>query len=187
MVLKLKGVKIMNINNKNDTKEKNEILDGAFRNIDYISPTCVNKSNPKFLEINDIKYGGLLIVNYNREYHELILKNLIETNVNVNISIFYEKKNTNKAIKELTYYIGHTGADIKDNYNKNREDINLIAFTHNDAEYIRKEIQINNEELYNIYIYVEIYSKEEKELEYLLNKVEGMAQSKGMRYKKSIF
>ena len=35
-------------------------------------------------------YGGLIIVNYYREQEELILKSLIETNINMNISIFYE-------------------------------------------------------------------------------------------------
>ena len=168
-------------------KEERELEKGNFKDIDYISPSYIDKRNPKYIEIDGIKYSGLLIINYNREQNELILKNLIDINININISMFYEKKDNFKAIRELTFYIGNSGAEIKENINKNREDIELISFTHNDAQYIRKEMQINNEELYNIYIYIELYSEEEKELEYLLNKVEGIIQSQGMQTRRAYF
>ena len=172
---------------KNNQKEITELEKGKFKDIDYISASYIDKRNPKYIEIDGIKYSGLLIINYNREQDELILKNLIDININVNISIFYEKKDSFKVIRELTYYIGNSGAEIKENGRKNREDMELISFTHNDAQYIRKEMQINNEELYNIYIYIEIFSEEEKELEYLLNKVEGILQSQGMQTRRAYF
>lgn len=43
------------------------------------------------------------------------------------------------------------------NYSNNRQDIDLAAFTYNDAKYIRKEIQVNNQDLYYIYIYIYTY------------------------------
>ena len=61
---------------------------------------------------------------------------------------------------------------------KDRQDIDLAAFTYNDAKYIRKEIQVNNEELYYLYIYMNVFSKDKKELEYSLNKIEGLCQAK---------
>ncbi len=172
---------------KKQQKENIEIEKGNFKDIDYISPSYIDKRNPKYIEIDGIKYSGLLIINFNREQNELILKNLIDINININISIFYEKKDNFKVIRELTYYIGNSGAEIKENGKKNREDIELISFTHNDAQYIRKEIQINNEELYNIYVYIEVFSEDEKQLEYLLNKVEGIIQSQGMQTRRAYF
>lgn len=168
-------------------KEERELEKGNFKDIDYISPSYIDKRNPKYIEIDGIKYSGLLIINYNREQNELILKNLIDINININISMFYEKKDNFKAIRELTFYIGNSGAEIKENINKNREDIELISFTHNDAQYIRKEMQINNEDAYFLYIYLEIFSKDEKEQEYLLNKIEGILQSEGIQTKRANF
>ena len=131
-------------------------------------------------------YATLLCVNYFREQTDLILKTLIDSNININISIFYEKQDTYKTIKELTYYIGNIGVELKEN-DSNRQDMDIAAFSYNDAKYIRKEMQMNNEEMYYMYIYLTVFSKDKNEIDYLINKVEGLSESKGIRYKKSIF
>ena len=131
-------------------------------------------------------FSGLIISNYNREYQELILKNLIDSNINMNISIFYERQDTIKTIRDLTYHIGNVGVEIKES-NENRQDIDIAAFTYNDAKYIRKQMQVNNEDLYFLYIYIIIFSEDLKELKYLLNKVEGILQSNGLQSKKAYF
>lgn len=131
-------------------------------------------------------FSVILVTNYNREQSELILKSFIDTNININISIFYEKQDPYKTIRNLTYHIGNVGVDLKGK-NQNRQDIDIAAFTYNDAKYIRKEMQVNNEDLYFLYIYVSTFSTDEKELEYLLNKIEGILQSKGMQTIRAYF
>ena len=142
--------------------------------------------NPKYLEIDNLYYSSLLVVNYYREQTDLLLKNLIETNINMNISIFYEKQDSYKTIKDLTYHIGNVGVELKES-NQNRQDIDIASYTYNDARYIRKEMQVNNEDLYFLYIYIILYSEEIKELEYNLNKIEGITQSKGMQTRRANF
>ena len=184
-----KNKKIINkIKNKINNKEKNnkKINGGFFSEKDFISPTYINLKNPKYLEIDEYFYSGIIIVNYYREYNELILKSLIETNINMNISMFYEKQDTSKTIKELTYNIGNVGVELKQS-SENRQDIDIAAFTYNDAKYIRKEIQLNNEEIYFFYIYLNIFSKDKKELEYNLDKIEGILQSKGLQTRRTNF
>ena len=75
--------------------------------------------------------------------------------------MFYEKQDTYKTIKDLTYFIGNVGVDLKSG-NTNREDIDIAAFSYNDAKYIRKEMQVNNEELYFLYLYIIVISNNEK-------------------------
>lgn len=90
---KIKNNKIIKkINNKiinNKEKNNKKINSGFFSEKDFISPTYINLKNPKYLEIDEYFYSGIIIVNYYREYNELILKSLIETNINMNISLFY--------------------------------------------------------------------------------------------------
>ena len=127
-----------------------------------------------------------MIVNYSRENTELLLKSLIETNINMNISMFYEKVDTAKTLKDLTYNIGNVAVELKEG-NRNRQDIDIADFTYNDAKYLRKEIQINNEEIYFLYIYLNIFSEDKKELEYSMDKVEGILLSKGMQTRRANF
>ena len=175
------------IKNKTNKKEINEnFFEGIRNEIDKVAPAYINLQNPKYVEIDNLFYSGLIVVNYYREQTDIILKSLIETNINMNISIFYEKQDAFKTIKDLTYHIGNVGVELKES-NQNREDIDIAAFTYNDAKYIRKEIQVNNQDIYFLYIYINIYAEDIKKLEYYLNKVEGIAQSKGMQTRRANF
>ena len=171
-----------NILKKIFTKEsKNKFLEE-----NYICPAYINNQNPKYLEIDNMYYSGLIIVNYLREQQELILKTLIDTDINMNVSIFYEKQDKYKILKELTYNIGNVSADLKD-INNNRQDIDIAQYTYNDAKYIRKEMQINNQDMYYLYIYINIFSNSLKELEYNLNKIEGIIQGSGLQGRRANF
>ncbi|MFR8144206.1 MAG: VirB4 family type IV secretion system protein [Clostridia bacterium] len=177
--------KNMNFSKIKYLNEKNKIS-GSFSTKDYLSPSYINFSNPKYIEIDNLYYASLLIVNYYHEQNDLLLKSIVDSNINVYISIFYEKQDAYKVIKDLTYHIGNVGVDLKNNH-ENREDIEIAAFTYQDAKYIRREIQINNEDLYYLYIYLTIYAEDKKELEYMLNKVEAMTQSKGLQTRRAYF
>ena len=131
-------------------------------------------------------FSGIIIVNYYREYNEIILKKIIDTNINMNISIFYEKQDPYKAIKKLTYQISNVGVNLKEE-NDNSADIDIAEATYSDAKYIRRELQVNNEDLYFLYIYVNVYSMTIEEQEYLLNKVEGILQSIGLQTRRANF
>lgn len=131
-------------------------------------------------------YSGLLVVNYIREQDDLILKNIIDSNINLYLSMYYEKQDTYKVIKDLTYNIGNVKVDLE-KIGENRQDAEIAAFTYNDAKYIRKEMQINNEELYFLYMYLMIFSKNKDELEYNLTKIEGFLRSRGMQTKRAYF
>ena len=161
-------------------------IGGIFKKIDYISPSYINLNNPKYIEIDGLYYSNLIIVDYLREQNDLIFKNLIETNENVYMSIFYEKQDTYKVIKDLTYNIGNVSVDMERISNA-RQDAEIAAFTYNDAKYIRREMQINNEEMYFIYTYITVFERNKKELENKLNKIEGLIRSQGLISKKAYF
>lgn len=175
------------ITEKLKTKEKNKNnLQGIFTEKDFLSPSYINLNNPKFIEIDNLYYSNLIITNYYHEQNDLLLKTILDSNINMNISIFYEKQNPYKIVKDLTYHIGNVGVDLKTG-NENREDIEIAAFTYQDAKYIRREIQVNNEDIYFLYIYLNLYSENKKELEYLLNKIEGILQARGMQVRRAYF
>ena len=129
-------------------------------------------------------YSGLIIIDYYREYSDIILKSIINSNINMNLSIFYEKADRFKTIRELTYHIANVGVDLNKN---NREDIDIAKFSYDDARYIRREMQIKNEDLYYLYMYIELYSENIEELEYIISKVEGLLESNGIQTRRANF
>ena len=46
----------------------------------------------------------------------------------MNIAIFYEKQDSYKTIKDLTYHIGNVGVELKES-NQNRQDIEIASYT----------------------------------------------------------
>lgn len=125
-------------------------------------------------------------MDYYREQNDLIFKSLIDANININMSIFYEIMDSNKIIKDLTYNIGNVSVDLE-NSNKNRQDIDIVEFTYDDAKYIRKQLQLENEKFYYLYTYITVYSKDLKELKNNIEKIEGFLQSNGIKTKKAYF
>ena len=161
-------------------------MEGTIFEKDKISPAYINIQNPKYIEIDNTYYSGIMVVDYYREQTDIILKSIIESNINVNISIFYEKQDAYRVIKELTYHIGNVGLEVKNN-NENRQDIDIATSIYGDAKYIRKEMQINNEDMYYLYIYLLVYAEDKKELEYAISKIEGISQSKGLQTRRANF
>lgn len=146
----------------------------------------INLTNPQYIEIDKKYYSSLLIVNYSREFNELIFKNILESNEDILISIYLEKKNQYKIIKEISQNIGNTTIDLE-KINNSRIDIDIAKLSLQDAQYIRKEMQLNNEQLLYLNVYITTYANSKKELKNKINKIEEILQSSGMKSKKSLF
>ena len=65
------------------------------------------------MEIDGKYCSSLLVVDYSREQRDLIFKPLIDTNININMSILYEEQDPYKVVKDLTYNIGNTAVDLE--------------------------------------------------------------------------
>jgi len=145
--------------------------------------------NPKFIEIDNLYYSGLIVVNYYREQTDILLKTLIETNINMNISIFYEKQNSYKTIKDLTYHIGNVGVELKDK-NQNREavyfpflvELNSLAQKEIDAQEKREHtcLWIEKEDLKR----VQLFDNHRKMLECALEMIEKEQSGKNPQLRK---
>ena len=150
------------------------------------NPLYINLTNPQYIEIDGMFFSSLLIINYNRIFQELIFKNILETNENILISIYIEKNNQYKIIKEIAKNIGNTTVDLEKK-NNSRIDIDIAKSSLEDAKYIRKEMQLNNQQLLYFYTYITTYSKNKEELKNQINKIEEILQNSGLKSKKSYF
>lgn len=150
------------------------------------NPLYISLINPQCIEIDGMFFSSLLIINYNRIFQELIFKNILEINENILISIYVEKNNQYKIIKEIARNIGNTTVDLE-KINNSRIDIDIARSSLEDAKYIRKEMQLNNQQLLYFYTYITTYSKNKEELKNQINKIEEILQNSGLKCKKTYF
>lgn len=155
-------------------------------NILSVLPNEIDTTNPMFIKLDDKYVGSLIVINYNKEMEEIFLEKILSQEIDLQISIYYEKKNTGEIIKKLTYHIGNVGADIKIT-GSNQSDTDLMANTYDDAKYIRRQLQIEGDEFYYIYIYISAYSDSKENLECAIQKIESVANGIGLKTRRAIF
>lgn len=159
---------------------KTEILSNRkLSDLDKICSSYIDFKNPKYVEIDGIYYGSLLVINYAREMEALFLNKILSLDIDVQLSIFYDRKNSYEIIKELTYNIGNAGASIKTS-GENQQDIDILDNTYSDAKYIRKQLQVGEEDLFYLTIYIGTYAETQEQLEKNLQRIESISLGNGM-------
>ena len=169
----------MSLIKENSYQSSNIIASRKMTESDKICSSYIDFSNPKCVDIDGIYYASLLVINYSREMDKLFLNKLLSLDIDVQLSMFYDKKSTYEVIKELTYNIGSAGATIKTT-NENQQDIEIMGSTYNDAKFIRKQLQIGDEELFYLTLYIGTYADSLIELEQNLQRIESIAVSIGL-------
>lgn len=149
-----------------------------FRNsvVDTIMPSVVDNRNPSYLLIDGLYYSGVIIVDYPRIIEVGLLEKLLYLDSNMQFSMYLEKINSYDVIKKLTYHIGNVNTDMKMS-SGNKQDYEVLNITYNDAKEIRKELQINNEKIYNVYMYISIYEDSLDRLKESINKIQSILYS----------
>lgn len=174
------------INLKNGVCNINSIIKGSKNLSDIIAPSAISFKNPNYAMIDNTYISGLFVSNYVREQEIGWMSPLFNLDFDADISMFYEKLDSSSVIKELTYYIGNINTTIKV-VNKNQQDIDIIETSYEDAKYIRREMQINKEELYRLYIYISIFGDDIKDVNFNIHKLEGLCASMGLQTRRAIF
>ncbi len=169
----------MSFINHNTSMSTNILQDRTLREIDKICSSYICFANPKCVEIDGIYYASLLVMNYAREMEALFLDKILSLDIDVQIAMFYDKKNSYDVITELTYHIGSAGATMK-TAGQNQQDIDILGNTYSDAKYIRKQLQVGEEDLFYITLYIGTYANTLEELESNLQRMESMAISIGL-------
>lgn len=151
-----------------------------------IYPQKFDNTNPKYLKIDNKFVGNIVVTDYSREIQGLFLDRITSLEIDLQISIYYEKQPTSEIIKKITYSIGNTGAELKSS-SDNQTDTEVMSTAYSDAKEIRKQLQVSGEELYYFYIYISVYSDSEESLERDLQKIEGISSGIGLKTRRSIF
>ena len=151
-----------------------------------LAPTLIDTKNPNFIKFDNSFVTSVFVSNYNQEMEGGFLDKVFSSDIDFILSMFYSKRNSYEVVKELTSVIGNSGADIKFAGN-NQIDIDIMKGTLENAKFIKKKIKNENDELYDLNIYLLVYGETLEELNANLRKIEGLILSAGLTMRKGIF
>lgn len=135
-----------------------------------ILPNYINNSDFRYITLDNIIITSLILVDYPKSAGFIQIVESLPKDIDYDFSVHIKKQNTKEVLKEITQNILISSTELK-TVNKNQIDIDIISKTKEDALQIRRDIQINNEEIYNVYAYVTIYTNIENGKDYLLGKL----------------
>lgn len=78
---------------------------GIDNNVYEIYPSYFDTRNPNYMIFDNKYVSGLIVINYNKEMEKTFLEKLLSLEIDLQLSVFYEKQNTAEMVKKLTYHI----------------------------------------------------------------------------------
>jgi len=140
-------------------------------------PGYIDNTNFRYLNLDGKYIATICIVKYPKKGCFLDFMQALPKDIEFDMGIFIKKQDTSKILKEITYNISNSKAELK-TANNNQIDVDLLDKVTNDAKRLRYEIQINNEEVYNIYLYISIKSYNKDNVIYTINRFRSVLYSK---------
>ena len=131
------------------------VRNGMCDSFDIFLPSAIDVTNKEYLYVDGTYINSLVITGYPNKVKANWLSSIINFGEGVDLSIHIKKLDKSKVITDLTYNIGAASVNEKE-AGENRRDIDEIRSAKQDARYMREEIAINNQELYNIFILIKI-------------------------------
>ena len=130
--------------------------------MNYIYPNSIDNKNFKYILLDNKYIATICIHGYPNFLAFTEIFKLLENVAYDEIVFSIHKQDTNKILKDLSNNIFKNEAE-KNLISKEQIDVDILNKTSIDAKNLRYEIQINNEEIYKVYLYILIkaYNKDE--------------------------
>lgn len=141
-------------------------------------PECIDTRNIEYIYIDGVYIASLIIVEYPKKL-EFLNEILPETIKYVN-TVILKKEDIHKILRELSYNLSSSKASYKD-MSENRLDYDNTEKYNNDMLNLRKDIQINLEEIYKAYNIITIKALSKEELATNINVIREKLYSKNFK------
>ncbi len=110
----------------------------------------------------------------------IFLDEILPKNIKYISKMYIIKEDVRSVLKALSYNLASSKVEVKD-ISKNRVDFDILNKSTEDMINLRKEIQLNNEEVYKVYHFVTVTSDTIEELRDNINKIRNILYSKNIK------
>lgn len=145
--------------------------------MEEILPDIIEDNSYKYLMVDNKYICSIYIKQYPKESGFLEIIDSIPKDVEYDISIYIQKQDTYDVLKKISYQISNLRSELKDT-RKNQLDLDIMEITTKDAKNLRREIQINNEEIFKINFQITFFHKDLEKLFTLVKDFQNRLYSK---------
>lgn len=145
--------------------------------MEEILPDIIEDDSYKYLMVDNKYICSIYIKQYPKESGFLEIIDSIPKDVEYDISIYIQKQDTYDVLKKISYQISNLRSELKDT-RKNQLDLDIMEITTKDAKNLRREIQINNEEIFKINFQITFFHKDLEKLFTLVKDFQNRLYSK---------
>lgn len=142
-----------------------------------ILPDMLEDNSYKYILLDDKYISSICIKEYPKQSNFIEIIDSIPKDFVYDMVIEIEKKDTMDVLKKLSYQITNFTTEINSS-NKNQIDLDILQVSNNDAKELRKDIQINNEEVYQVSVYITFFHKNLNELFSIIKSFQSKLYSK---------
>ena len=143
--------------------------------MEEILPDIIEDNSYKYLMVDNKYICSIYIKQYPKESG--FLEIIDSKDVEYDISIYIQKQDTYDVLKKISYQISNLRSELKDT-RKNQLDLDIMEITTKDAKNLRREIQINNEEIFKINFQITFFHKDLENLFTLVKDFQNRLYSK---------
>ena len=144
---------------------------------DSIYPSYINNTDFRCVEIDGKFIASIILYEFPKFNTFLSVIDSIPKDIEYTMSIYIQKQDTYKILKELMQFISTSKSEIK-TAKSSQIDIDLMTKSSDDANALRKEIQINNQEIFYTNFILTFYSSSKDNLLKILKRFQSKLYSK---------
>lgn len=143
---------------------------------DYIYPSFIDNRDFRYIKVDDKYIASIIIYDFPKCNSFLSILESFPKDTEYTMSVYIKKQDTYKILRELTNSISISKSEIK-TAKGSQVDIDVIEKSQDDAAMLRKEIQINNQEIFYINFILTFYSDRDDELLKILKRFQSKLYS----------
>lgn len=126
-------------------------------------PSYIDNTNFRYIKVDDKYIASIVIYDFPVNIYFTQVIDSIDKNYLYDLALYIKKQDTLKVLKDLSYYISTSKAELK-TLNESQIDIDILNRQQLDSKELRKKIQINNEEVFKFNFIITFYSLSEPKL-----------------------
>lgn len=132
-------------------------------NKESMYPSFISNLDFRYIKLDNKYIANIIIYDFPRYNTFLSILEDIPKNIEYTMSIYVQKQDSYKILKELTYSISSSNSELKTS-RSSQIDVDIINRLNDDANFLRKEIQINNQEIFYINFILTFYSDDKDKM-----------------------